>query len=340
MTAARKKFEGENGSVELPKNGKAWRALEKQAKAKLDAQTPPGYGPSGLSDEQHKDGKNARTVARWLTEKANGDKPFFIACGIQKPHVPFLAPQKYFDLYPLDSISYTPEKANLWDNIPRKAINTRFREFGFEEFKENDALRREYMQAYHACVSFIDAQIKIVLDSLKESGQWEDTIVIFTSDHGYHLGDHFLWGKVTLFDIGAKVPFIIRAPGLTKPGTRSEAMVELIDIYPTLAHLTGLDRPNHLQGASLRPLLDHPERLGKKKYAYSIVTRGKDIGYALRNQKWRYGKWPDGEELYNLTDDPEEKDNLAGREKLTHRLDEFRRVLQIRQNQASSRRNK
>jgi arylsulfatase A-like enzyme len=340
VTAARKKFEGENGSVELPKNGKAWRALEKQAKAKLDAQTPPGYGPSGLSDEQHKDGKNARTVARWLTEKANGDKPFFIACGIQKPHVPFLAPQKYFDLYPLDSISYTPEKANLWDNIPRKAINTRFREFGFEEFKENDALRREYMQAYHACVSFIDAQIKIVLDSLKESGQWEDTIVIFTSDHGYHLGDHFLWGKVTLFDIGAKVPFIIRAPGLTKPGTRSEAMVELIDIYPTLAHLTGLDRPNHLQGASLRPLLDHPERLGKKKYAYSIVTRGKDIGYALRNQKWRYGKWPDGEELYNLTDDPEEKDNLAGREKLTHRLDEFRRVLQIRQNQASSRRNK
>ena len=339
VAEARKKFEAENGSVELPKNRKAWRTLEKKAKSKLDAQTPPGYGPSGLTEEQHKDGKNARTVARWLKDNPNGKKPFFITCGIQKPHVPFLAPQKYFDLYPLESIVYTPEKANLWDKIPRKAINTRFKEFGFEETKENDALRREYMQAYHACVSFIDAQIKIVLDSLKESGQWENTIVIFTSDHGYHLGDHFLWAKVTLFDIGAKVPFIVHAPGLTKAGTRSEAMVELIDIYPTLAQLTGLTPPGHLQGASLRPLLDHPERLGKKNYAYSIVTRGKEMGYALRNQRWRYGKWPDGEELYNLTNDPEEKNNLVTKRGLEHRLGEFRRVLKIRQDQASSKRN-
>lgn len=336
VAEARKRFEAENGSVELPKNRKVWRLLEKQAKSKLDAQTPPGYGPSGLNDEQHKDGKNARTVAKWLKEKPNGKKPFFITCGIQKPHVPFLAPQKYFDLYPLDSIVFTPEKVNLWDSIPRKAINTRFKEFGFEEFKENDALRREYMQAYHACVSFIDAQIKIVLDSLKESGEWDNTIVIFTSDHGYHLGDHFLWGKVTLFDIGAKVPFIVHAPGLTKPGTRSEAMVELIDIFPTLAQLTGLTPPDHLQGASLRPLLDHPERLGKKKYAYSIVTRGKDMGYALRNQRWRYGKWPDGEELYNLTKDPEEKNNLAGKEHLKERLEEFREALRTRQKLAGS----
>ena len=331
----RKKFEADNGSVKLPKNRKAWRALEKQAKSKLDAQTPPGYGPSGLSDEQHKDGKNARAVARWLKEKPNGKKPFFITCGIQKPHVPFLAPQKYFDLYPLGSIVYTPEKVNLWDKIPRRAMNTRFKEFGFEASKENDGLRREYMQAYHACVSFIDAQIKIVLDSLKESGEWENTIVIFTSDHGYHLGDHFLWGKVTLFDIGAKVPFIVHAPGLTKPGTRSEAMVELIDIYPTLAQLTGLTPPGHLQGTSLRPLLDHPERLGKKKYAYSIVTRGKEVGYALRNQRWRYGKWSDGEELYNLTNDPEEKNNLVKKEGLEHRLGEFRLALKIRQEQAA-----
>ena len=338
VAEARKKFEAENGSVELPKNRKAWRALGKKAKSKLDAQTPPGYGPSGLTEEQHKDGKNARTVARWLKEKPNGKKPFFITCGIQKPHVPFLAPQKYFDLYPLESIVYTPEKTNLWDKIPRKAINTRFKDFGFEEAKENGNLRREYMQAYHACVSFIDAQIKIVLDSLKESGEWENTIVIFTSDHGYHLGDHFLWGKVTLFDIGAKVPFIVHAPGLTKAGTRSEAMVELIDIYPTLAQLTGLTPPGHLQGASLRPLLDHPERLGKKNYAYSIVTRGKGMGYALRNQRWRYGKWPDGEELYNLTNDPEEKNNLVTKRGLEHRLGEFRRVLKIRQDQASSKR--
>ena len=168
------------------------------------------------------------------------------------------------------------------------------------------------------------------MDALKESGQWEDTIVILTSDHGYHLGDHFMWGKVSLFDIGAKVPFIIHVPGLTKPGTKSQAMVELIDIYPTLAHLTGFERPADVQGSSLRPLLDHPERLGRKNYAYSVVKRGEKMGYALRNKKWRYAKWHDGEELYNLTRDPEEKVNLASRENLKVRLDEFRRVLKIR----------
>ena len=340
VTAARKKFEAENGSIELAKNRKAWRELSKEAASKLDAQTPPGFGRSGLTDEQHKDGKNARTVSKWLREKSNGDKPFFIACGIQKPHVPFLAPSKYFDRYPLDQIVYTPDKANLWETIPRGALDGRYKQFGFELGVENDARRREYMQAYHACISFIDAQIKLVMDSLKESGQWEDTIVILTSDHGYHLGDHFLWGKVSLFDIGAKVPFIIHAPGLTKPGTESQAMVELIDIYPTLTHLTGLERPAHVQGASLSPLLTHPERLGKKNYAYSVVKRGERMGYALRSQKWRYGKWHDGEELYNLTNDPEEKKNLVKRPDLKVRLDEFRRVLKIRQEQAASRRQK
>ena len=187
------------------------------------------------------------------------------------------------------------------------------------------------MQAYHACISFIDAQIKLVFDALKESGHWDDTIVILTSDHGYHLGDHFLWGKVTLFDIGTRVPFIIRAPGITNAGETSEAMVELIDIYPTIAHLTGLTPPDDLQGVSLRPLLGHPERLGKKKYAYSIVTRGNQLGFALRNQNWRYSKWPDGEELYNLRNDPMEKNNLAKKPHVTERLEEFRQLLSQKQ---------
>lgn len=338
VTAARKKFEAEHGSIEDGKNRKLWREKEKQAKSKLDAQTPPGYGRSGLTDEQHKDGKNARQIATWLSEKAHGDKPFFIACGIHKPHVPFLAPDKYFDLYPLEGISYEADRSKLWESLPKMAISKRYEAFGFELGKENDALRREYMQAYHACVSFVDAQLKLVFDALKESGNWDNTIVIFTSDHGYHLGDHFLWGKVTLFDIGAKVPFMVRAPGLTKPGTTSEAMVELIDIYPTLAHLTGLTPPDHLQGASIRPLLDHPERMGKKKYAYSVVSRGEKLGYALRNQRWRYGKWPDGEELYNLTNDPEEKNNLAMKEHVAGRLEEMRTALAEKQKEAIAQR--
>lgn len=337
VTAARKKFEAEFGSTEDRQNRRQWREVEKQVKGPLNAQTPPGHGRSGLTDEQHKDGKNARQVVKWLTEKAHGDKPFFIACGLQKPHVPFLAPDKYFDLYPLDEIEYTADRPNLWDSIPKLALSKRYEAFGFELGKENDALRREYMQAYHACVTFIDAQLELMLDALKASGHYDDTIIIFTSDHGYHLGDHFLWGKVTLFDIGAKVPFLIRAPGLTNPGESSEAMVELIDIYPTLTDLTGLSTPDHLQGTSLRPLLGHPDRLGQKQYAYTIVTRGPKLGYSLRNQRWRYAKWPDGEELYNLTRDPEEKRNLAERENQQERLQEFRRELQQRMNEANER---
>jgi iduronate 2-sulfatase len=333
---ARESFEAEHGSIDKVSNRRKWRELKKQVAAKLDAQTPPGYGISGLSDEQHKDGKNARQVARWLTEASHGEKPFFIACGLQKPHVPFLAPKKYFDLYPLESISFKPDRPNLWDSIPKAAMSKRYEAFGFELGKENDALRREYMQAYHACVSFIDAQLKIVLEALDESGHADDTIVILTSDHGYHLGDHFQWGKVTLFDIGAKVPFIVRVPGLTKAGTTSEAMVELVDIFPTLADLSGLEVPDHLQGVSLRPLLEHPERIGRKRYAYSVVSRGPQLGYALRNQRWRYGKWPDGEELYNLTTDPNEKQNLAGNPDVAEQLNEFRQALAVKQEQAAS----
>jgi iduronate 2-sulfatase len=181
------------------------------------------------------------------------------------------------------------------------------------------------MQVYHACISFIDVQIKLVFDALKGTGHWDDTI--FTSDHGYHLGDHFLWGKVSLFDIGAKVAFMVHAPGLSANGTTSQAMVELIDIYPTLADLTGLAPPDHLQGRSLRPPLGHPERLGKKKFAYSVVTRGPQLGYAVRDQRWRYGKWPGGEELYNLSNDPEEKHNLANNGNQAERLQEFRKIL-------------
>lgn len=337
VTAAREKFLAEHGSIE-GKHRRAWKEVEKEARSKLDAQTPPGYGRSGLSDAQHKDGKNARQVAAWLKNDVSGDKPFFIACGIQKPHVPFLAPEKYFDLYPLNKIEYTPDLPTLWDTLPGKAMSGRFKEFGFELGVENNELRREYMQAYHACVSFIDAQLALVFDSLKESGHWEDTIVIFTSDHGYHLGDHFLWGKVTLFDIGAKVPFIVRVPGMTEGGTSSQAMVELVDIYPTLADLTGLTAPAHLQGSSLRPLFGHPERMGKKKYAYSVVSRGEQLGYAIRNQRWRYGLWPDGEELYNLTNDPGEKKNLAGKPHLKERLEEMRVVLSEKQREAGANR--
>ena len=336
VAAARTRFESEHGSIEKNPNRKAWKEYLPTQVGQLVGQTPPGHGPSGLEDAQHKDGKNVRQVISWLEKESYGDQPFFITCGIQKPHVPFLAPQKYFDQYPLDSLVYQADKPELWESLPPSAMSKRYAGFGFELGVENDALRREYMQAYHACISFVDTQIGLLLATLQEKGLWEDTIVVFTSDHGYHLGDHFMWGKVTLFDIGTKVPFIVHVPGMTQAGSSSQAMVELVDIYPTLTELAGLVAPAEIQGTSLVPLLKNPKRPGQKKYAYSVVRRGDQLGYALRNQRWRYGKWPDGEELYNLTRDPDEKNNLANTEKQAERLGEFRELLKQKQAAARS----
>lgn len=336
VAAARQKFELEQGSVDEQKNRKQWRALKKSVLDPLNAQTPPGHGPSGLQDQQHKDGKNARQVAKWLKEKSYGDKPFFISLGIQKPHVPFLAPDKYFDLYPQDAIQFHRDRANLWDSIPRDAISHRYQAFGFELGVENESRRREMMQAYHACVSFVDAQIGLVFDELKNQGLWENTIIVLTSDHGYHLGDHFLWGKVTLFDIGAKVPFIVRVPGTTRPGSQSDAMVELIDVYPTLSELAGLSTSQPLQGTSLVPQLKDSAAKHSRKYAYSVVSRGKNLGYAVRSQQWRYGKWPSGEELYDLKRDPHERKNLADDSNYVDQLSELRGVLVEKQKLARS----
>ncbi|TWT83644.1 Arylsulfatase [Planctomycetes bacterium CA13] len=336
VTEAKKRFEAEHGPVDRGGNRGNWRKISKQVMAPLNAQTPPGHGRSGLRDEQHRDGKNAHQVVTWLQEKSYGDKPFFIALGIQKPHVPFLAPDAYFDLYPTDKIQFHRDEPNLWDNIPRDAINGRYREFGFELGKEDELRRQEFMQAYHACVSFVDAQIAKVFAQLKRQGLWENTIIVFTSDHGYHLGDHFLWGKVTLFDIGAKVPFIVRVPGMTQPGSRSDAMVELVDVYPTLSELAGLEAPDHLQGTSIAALLQDPSQSGSKSYAYSVVSRKGGLGYAIRNQKWRYGKWLGGEELYDLTDDPHERHNLANNPEFSARLQELRTTLASKQAKARS----
>ena len=169
------------------------------------------------------------------------------------------------------------------------------------------------MQAYHACVSFIDAQIGLVLEALDEQDLSEDTIVIFTSDHGYHLGDHFLWGKVTLFDIGTRVPLIIRVPGMKTSNHRSDAMTELVDLFPTVVELTGTDAPTGLQGVSLASLISDPKSDGPRRFAYSVVSRRDQLGRSIRDQKWRYTKWPNGEELYDLQMDPNEKFNLLGK---------------------------
>lgn len=311
--AARSAFEAEHGPISNRENRKSWKEFLSAYSKQTRGQTPPGYGPTDLEDGQHKDGKNVRQVAQWLSSKAHGDKPFFIGCGIQKPHVPFLAPQKYFDRFPLDAIEYDPVRGDDWADIPKKAASHRYGAFGFEMGVENAALRREYMQAYHACIEFIDTQLGIVFDSLKENGLWEDTIIVFTSDHGYHLGEHSMWGKVTLFEECARVPMMMRVPGMTPEGISSDALVEHVDFYPTLMELCELNVGSDLQGTSLVPLLQNPGGRGKE-FAYTVVSRGKDLGRSIRTDRWRYAEWFDSRnaELYDLENDPLEYTNLAG----------------------------
>ena len=312
VTAERKKFEAKNGSIERGKTRRQWKEKLSSLFTQTRGQQTPGYGPSGLNDSQHRDGRNARKVVEWLDKKSYGDKPFFITVGIHKPHVPFIAPQKYFDLYPKRDLQFELSPSNDWNDIPRMAMVKRFSGFGFELGRENDPLRREYTQAYHACISFVDAQIGLILGKLKAQKLWEDTIVIFTSDHGYHLGEHFMWGKVTLFEECARVPLIVRVPGVSPVGSSSEGLVETIDLFPTLAELCDLAAPADLQGQSYAGLIRKPDGPGKPS-AYTVVSRGDQLGRSIRTIRWRYAEWGEAKaaELYDLEKDPREYTNLV-----------------------------
>ncbi|MCZ6672357.1 MAG: sulfatase [Verrucomicrobia bacterium] len=306
---ARKAFEAKHGLATDRKNRQLWKEFQLDYSTQTRGQAP-GYGRSGLEDSQHRDGKNAAQVISWLDNKSFGEQPFFIGVGIHKPHVPFLAPDAYFDLYPQKDLKYIQPPADVWDQIPKTAISKRYEGFGFELGVENHRLRREYMQAYHACISFVDAQIGKIFDSLKKNGLWEDTIIVLTSDHGYQLGEHFMWGKVTLFEICNRVPMVIRVPGQTTPGSTSQGLAELVDLFPSLAELCEVTTPKDLQGRSLVSMLKDSNSPGKE-VVYTVVTRGNKLGKAIRTDRWRYALWPDGEELYDLDNDIEEHHNLA-----------------------------
>ena len=286
------------------------------------------YGTE-LREDQHGDGRSARKVAQWLIDNEPGNKPFFMACGIVKPHVPFYAPEKYFNLYPINTLKFDDVPKNDWANKPKiAAVNgyTRFRsKFGVN----NRQVRGEYLQAYLACISFMDAQVKILLDALDKSGKGDNTVVVFMSDHGFHIGEHFMYGKVTLFEECARVPFAIRLPGAKGNGKVSNSFAELIDIYPTLVDLCKLPKPPHsLQGKSLAKVLNNPQ-LSVRNHSYTIVSRGKKLGKTIRTDTWRYAEWgsPKDIELYNMKDDPNQYNNLANNpeykeviKKLSHQI--------------------
>lgn len=260
-------------------------------------------------DEEHTDGKVALETIK-LLEKHRSES-FFIAAGFYKPHTPYIAPKKYFDLYPLEQVQLPKEPVDYLKSVPAPALASTK---PWPLFGVTPDQARECKRAYYAAISFVDAQIGKLLDAVERLKLTDNTIVIFWSDHGYHLGEHGLWMKQSLFEESARVPMILSTPWLKTRGQTCPRTVEFLDVYPTLADLAGLIPPNNLGGVSLRPLLDNPQKPWNRP-AFTQVQRGNFPGYAVRTERWRYIEWDDGQQgaqLYDEKTDPHEYNNLAG----------------------------
>jgi arylsulfatase A-like enzyme len=318
------------GSWELELNPAGCDRLQEEEK--IFSLTPGQFGgtlswyasPNG--DAKHTDGMMAAD-AEWVLERCarQKDRPFFLATGFFRPHTPYVSPQQYFERYPAAGMPVVQGVKEDQADIPAAALAS----YKTEQDKLTDDLRRQCLQAYFASISFMDAQLGRVLDALDRLGLADSTVVVFTSDHGYHLGEHGLWQKQSLFEESARVPLIIAAPGMKK-GTVAATPAGLIDLYPTLTELCGVKAPSNLQGQSLVPMLKNPDEKGRG-WAISQVVRGGGIkrfgasaavgdngkrffGYSLRTPRWRYTEWGEGKagrELYDHESDPKEITNLA-----------------------------
>lgn len=277
-------------------------------------------------DEKHTDGLQAKD-AEWVLERCakEKDRPFFLAVGFFRPHTPYVSPEKWFKGYPEADMPVVSGIKEDQADLPAPALGS----YKSEQDKLTDPLRRQTIQAYYSAISFMDAQAGKVLDALDRLGLAENTIVVFTSDHGYHMGEHGLWQKQSIFEESARVPLLVAAPGMQK-GKVANTPVGLIDLYPTLTELCGVKAPANLQGQSLVPMLKDTEAKGRG-WVLSQVMRGggfkrqgasaakgddgkRIFGYALRTDRWRYIEWDGGnagKELYDHETDPKELTNLA-----------------------------
>lgn len=260
------------------------------------------YGPSGLGDLEEPDGMSATQAIKVLSWKH--DKPLFLALGFHKPHLSFTAPDKYFAMYPPEMMVIPENPGSDADGMPTdKSELSESNPHTLEQW-------REAIAAHYACVTFIDAQVGRVLEALAESSRAEDTIVVLWSDHGFMLGEHYRWRKGALYDIGVRVALLIKAPGITEPGSVCKRPVESIDIFPTLFELCGIAIPKGLEGISMRPLLKNPSMSWKKG---AITTQG-EANRSIRTERWRYTEYggPTKAELFDCQNDPGELTNLAG----------------------------
>lgn len=282
---------------------------------------------SPKKDQFHTDGLMADD-AEWVLERCakRQDRPFFLAVGFFRPHTPYVSPKPYFEMYPEKDMPVVPGVKEDQADIPPPGLGSHKK----EQEKLTDDLRRQCRQAYYASISFMDAQVGRVIASLDRLGLADNTIIVFTSDHGYHMGEHGLWQKMSLFEESSRVPLLIVAPGMAAKGVSAKSPVSHIDLFPTLAELCGVKTPSNIQGQSLVPMLKDPKVTGRG-WALTQVMRGggparasvttnvgsdgkRFFGYTLRTPRWRYTEWDEGRkgrELYDHEADPRELTNLA-----------------------------
>mgnify|MGYP001766025582 CR=1 FL=1 len=282
-------------------------------------------GPSG----EQTDGRVATEAIKLMEQ--NRDRRFFIAVGFYRPHSPHIAPKKYFDLYPIEKIQAPAYSTNDLQDIPAPALFMRPAHWGASEREQ-----REVIRGYYATVSFMDEQVGRLLDALDRLNLAGKTIVVFWGDNGYLLGQHGQWMKTMLFEEAVRVPLVFAGPGIAR-GRKCSRVVELLDLFPTLTDLCGVQSPQNLQGKSLRPLLVKPSAPWTDA-AYSQVLRLADKqrprGDSVRTSRWRYTEWEKGlagRELYDHKKDPQELRNLAEDPKHASFLREMQDLLRKRQ---------
>lgn len=275
-------------------------------------------------DAEQTDGRGAEAAVRLLEQ--NRDRPFFLAMGFYRPHTPYVAPKSYFGLYPLEKISLVDLVGR--DGVPPAALTVNPPNYGI-----STSLQQQAIQAYHASTSFMDAQVGKVIDAVDRLGLRDRTVIVFLSDHGYHLGEHGLWQKMTLFEEAARVPLIIAAPGVKGNQRSTSRLVELVDVYPTLAELCGLTPPADLDGRSLVPLLRDPDQSWNHSALTQVTRKAKKQsfkGYSIRTERYRYTEWDGGQrgaQLYDHDNDPRENHNLAAEPAHAATVAEMKRLL-------------
>lgn len=279
------------------------RAPENRQSTKMPFRMFASVESDGDGSEQP-DWKAAEKTVELLKQQKNSDKPFFIATGFVRPHYPSVAPASYFEKYPYSEIPIPPVPEGDLDDIPEAGQNgTTSESSGIAKYPDNI---RKMWADYYATVTFMDEQLGKVIASLEEEGLRESTAIIFTSDHGYHLGEHHFWQKSKFHEDVARVPFIVSVPGVESG--RTMALSELMDIYPTVCDLLGVAIPESVQGESLRPVLSDPSATVRK----ATFTLDRKKGHAVRTADWAFFKYAKGgEELYDMKADPEQFTNLA-----------------------------